>query len=186
MAPPAWGRRAGFPPVLPLFVVLAVALLGFAALELTRDGGSTLAGHAEAVDGDTLKLGRARIRLVGLDAPEAEQTCSDASGRDWPCGLSAKAFVAGALHGGEIACAARGRDAYGRLLASCTIDGRDLGAEIVSEGWAVADLPYAPQEGAARLARRGIWSGTFVPPAEWRRTHGAAPGLWDWIRSWFQ
>jgi endonuclease YncB( thermonuclease family) len=90
------------------------------------------------------------------------------------------------LRGAAVTCAPSGRDAYGRTLAACSIDGRDLGAEIVSTGWAVADFDYAGEQLAARAAARGIWSGSFVAPAEWRRAHGAATeNFWDRIRRWF-
>ena len=43
-------------------------------------------GAAIAADGDSLRLGTDRIRLVGIDAPELTQVCWDASGAEWPCG----------------------------------------------------------------------------------------------------
>jgi endonuclease YncB( thermonuclease family) len=40
---------------------------------------------------------------------------------------------------------------------------------------------------AARAAKRGIWSGSFVSPAQWRRGEsGARPDLWGWLTSWFR
>ena len=41
------------------------------------------------VDGDTLELGGRRVRLHGIDAPEAAQPCRDAEGAAWPCGRRA-------------------------------------------------------------------------------------------------
>lgn len=50
----------------------------------------------------------------------------------------------------------------------CNCDGR-----LVRNGLAVAYVKYStdylPQEVVARGARLGIWSGAFVPPAEWRK-----------------
>ena len=34
------------------------------------------------IDGDTLDVGGKRIRLLGVDAPEAKQTCT-ADGKEW-------------------------------------------------------------------------------------------------------
>ncbi len=62
---------------------------------------------------------------------------------------------------------------YGRLIAICFIDGKDLNALMVSEGWALAyrdySEKYVPRENAARKARKGVWAMQFVPPWEWRR-----------------
>ncbi len=64
-------------------------------------------------------------------------------------------------------------DRYGRLIATCFIDGKNLNALMVGEGWALAyrdySKKYVPQENVARKARKGIWAMQFVPPWEWRR-----------------
>lgn len=186
MRPSVWSRprrysRSGW----VIGVGLALALV---AGGLWLDGATLpLAGRAQATDGDTLRVDGRRVRLVGLDAPEVDQTCYDANGREWPCGTEARVFLAGLLAGKDLSCRPTGRDAYRRVLASCIVDGQDIGARVVAAGWAVADFGYGSEEVVARAARRGIWSGPFVTPVEWRRTHGTAtPGFWEWIRSWFQ
>ena len=181
-----WGRRQRFPREFGAAVVVVALLLAAFAIDRLRAPSNALAGHAAAVDGDTLRLGSTRIRLTGLDAPELDQTCTDARGA-WPCGEQARAFVVSALVQRPVSCAPSGRDVYGRTLASCAVNGSDLGQAIVAAGWAVSDGGYFNDEAAARSAGRGIWSGAFEPPAQWRRDHGLPePGLWDWIRSWFQ
>lgn len=182
-----WGQSRVFPRLLPGLVVLAL-LAGLALLDATlAPRPPPIVGHAEAVDGDTLRLGRQRIRLTGLDAPELRQSCVDAAGAEWPCGAAARDFVVQQLQSGELSCSPSGRDIYRRTLASCSIGGADLGRAIVEAGWAVAELPYAGEEGDARAARRGIWTGSFEPPSQWRHDHGeGAASPWDWIRSWFQ
>ena len=47
-------------------------------------------GIARVVDGDTLTIGAAKIRLQGIDAPETDQVCLNASGQQWTCGLEAR------------------------------------------------------------------------------------------------
>ena len=42
-------------------------------------------GQATVVDGDTLEVHGQRIRLFGIDAPEAPQTCT-AGGEAYQCG----------------------------------------------------------------------------------------------------
>jgi endonuclease YncB( thermonuclease family) len=179
-----WGgvrRPAG---LLPILALLAVAAL---ALSRWQPDTSPLGGHASAVDGDTLRLGSVRVRLVGLDAPELDQTCTRADGTEWSCGMEAKAFLAAALRHGDVDCARQGRDVYGRTLATCSVGGADIGAAIVGAGWAIDDGGYASAATAARAQNLGIWSSSFDRPSVWRRDHGTGwPGIWEWIRSWFQ
>lgn len=186
MRPRIWSRSRRISPL------AWAAAVGFSALLVLAGGwldsvGPPLSGRAVVSDGDTLRLGGQRVRLTGLDAPELDQTCIDASGGQWPCGARARLFLADLLKGGEVTCQRSGRDAYRRVLANCVANGEDIGARIVATGWAVTDFRYAAEQAQARASARGIWSGSFVAPAEWRRSHGTAtPGLWEWIRSWFQ
>ena len=146
-----------------------------------------LVGRAEAVDGDTLRPGDVRVRLTGLDAPEPDQTCIDAGGASWPCGRQARGFVAGLIEGQPVTCRPDGRDRYRSVLARCFVSGGDLGTSIVVAGWAVGDIDYALVEAGARTARRGIWAGAFMSPADWRRNCGQEPSsVLEWIRAWFQ
>jgi endonuclease YncB( thermonuclease family) len=168
-------------------VPVAVAVLAIGLLWWWQSGpGTPLSGRAFVIDGDTLRVGSTRVRLTGLDAPELGQDCTDAGGKSWPCGERAKDFLAGLADRENALCASNGRDRYGRTLATCRVGGTDLGSEIVRAGWAVADMAYFGEHAEAQSNKRGIWSGSFVAPAEWRRSHNGEPTLWDWIRSWFQ
>jgi endonuclease YncB( thermonuclease family) len=182
-----WGQRRRFlRPRELLIVLVAVGIVAAGAVWLEPPA-RPITGHADVVDGDTLRFGSLRVRLTGLDAPELDQTCADTAGGEWSCGTRAKTFLSDLVGRQAIVCTRSGRDRYGRALAKCAAGGRDLGAQIVAAGWAVIDLDYGAEELAARTAGRGIWGGNFVAPAEWRRTHGAiGPGPWEWIRSWFQ
>jgi endonuclease YncB( thermonuclease family) len=129
-------------------------------------------------DGDSFTLRRGdtplAVRLRGIDAPEARQLCDDARGRPWQCGIAArKALETLAPRGAAIRCRTEGRDRFGRTLSRCTLpDRRDLGALMVEGGWAIAtDEDYLVEEDRARSARRGIWQGDFLTPAEWRAAH---------------
>ncbi|WP_299643037.1 hypothetical protein [Devosia sp.] len=52
--------------------------------------GPPLTGTVErVVDGDTIDIAGQRIRLVGLDAPEWNQTCTTGDGGSWECGAAA-------------------------------------------------------------------------------------------------
>jgi endonuclease YncB( thermonuclease family) len=131
--------------------------------------------HVAVIDGDSLRAGGENIRLIGIDAPELRQTCRDAQGDEWLCGRAAKARLAALVSGGNVACAARGHDRYGRTLAVCSAAGvADLGAALVREGHAVDYGGYFSAEQEARQARRGLWDGTFERPQDWRRRHPRA------------
>ena len=131
---------------------------------------------ATVIDGDSLRVGHREIRLDGIDAPELRQTCRNTDGREWPCGRAARARLAELVASGNVACADKGRDRFGRTLAVCSAgDFRDLGEMLVRGGLAVNYDRYTSRYRAvqeqARSARRGIWGGTFDSPEEWRRQH---------------
>ena len=140
-----------------------------------------VSGLARASDGDSFRLGNDRIRLLGLDAPELAQDCTAESGQTWPCGRAARARMAELLAAGPADCRPEEIDQYGRLLATCSIDGRDLGATLVAEGLAVSSGRYWTEEEAARNARLGIWSGDFAAPRTWRDDHPRPQGISGWL-----
>ena len=166
--------------------VLVVALIGGIAAWLTPPG-PPIEGKPYVIDGDTLRIGSTRIRLSGIDAPELDQTCAASDGAEWSCGMKAKDFVEKLVRGDTLSCRRSGRDRYGRALGRCTDQGADVGEAIVAAGWATTEFDYAAAEAGARSAKRGIWAGTFIAPADWRRSHGTdQPGFWELIRGWFQ
>ncbi len=150
--------------------ILTVAFVAMAAwVYLQREPQIDYVGQAFAMDGDSLRIGQDRIRLIGLDAPEYEQECEDADGEPYPCGIEARDALAGLIGDAEIVCEANGRDQYGRALAVCTRGGADIGEALVERGLAVADGQYVAEESAAKASRNGIWQGEFIHPEEWRR-----------------
>jgi endonuclease YncB( thermonuclease family) len=130
----------------------------------------------EIVDADTIYAGAVKIRLAGLDAPETDQVCIDSQGRSWPCGLEARKRLQSFSGGRTWLCRLTGEVTYDRQVGSCTIDGEDVGRWLVREGWALAfkrySQMYVRDEIFARKRQKGLWSGAFVAPWDWRhRSH---------------
>jgi endonuclease YncB( thermonuclease family) len=149
-------------------LVLALALAA-GAMMLFRTSDRSLGGRVHVVDGDTIHLNEAKIRLKGIDAPEMDQSCLR-SGRSYPCGNAARRALIDLVSGSPVQCRASGRDRYQRVLARCTVNGRDIGARMVEEGWAVSyGRDYETEEARASRRGAGIWAGEFERPQEWRR-----------------
>ncbi|MGE0768268.1 MAG: thermonuclease family protein [Hyphomicrobiaceae bacterium] len=143
---------------------------------------ATLIGEAQAIDGDTLLVGGVRVRLEGIDAPEIDQVCTDAAGREWRCGAAALRSLARFVAGRSVHCEERGLDKYHRLLGICRVGAVDINAELVRQGLAWAFVRYSrtyvDAEAEAKRARVGIWSGTATPAWQYRteRWHQADDG----------
>jgi endonuclease YncB( thermonuclease family) len=119
-------------------------------------------------DGDTITVltpdkAQHRIRLHGIDAPEAGQ---DFGGR-------AKQAASALAFGKTVTIKTRDTDRYGRTVAEVILpDGRSLNREMVRQGmawryrkYAPADTELARLESEAKAARRGLWSQPNpVPP----------------------
>lgn len=150
--------------------------IGLILLPLTTKA-QTISGPATASDGDSLAMTGARIRLFGIDAPEAAQTCKR-DGRDWACGADAKAQLVELVADRTVECEQRAIDAYGRIVAVCRAGGLDLAAVMAGAGLAIA-LPdftdaYLAGEARARQHRLGLWGSEFETPAAWRAAHRLA------------
>lgn len=148
--------------------VLAFLLLLMASPALA----DTIMGLPRIVDGDSLVINGAKIRLHGIDAPERNQTCGSEPNR-WDCGRQSSRALAEMIDRAPVICHERDVDRYGRIVAVCTVGDVLLNARMVAEGWAVAyrqySKDYISEEDQARTGGRGIWSGEFVRPEDWRR-----------------
>ncbi len=152
----------------PAALVLLAALALFAQPASAGD----LTGRASVIDGDTIEIHAERIRLEGVDAPESGQSCTDTEGRAWPCGRRAAFALADHIGQKPVHCISSGKDRYHRSLATCDLDGENLNRWLVANGWAVAyrrySEAYVSEETVAQEQKRGIWSGTFVMPWDYR------------------
>jgi endonuclease YncB( thermonuclease family) len=156
---------------------LVLLAFGLPLLIVTAAATETFSGQADIVDGDTLSIRgeKTRIRLYGVDAPEGQQTCDDAAGKRYLCGSRAANALSEIIgRNGRVTCAEEDRDRYGRVVAVCKADGKDINGELIRQGWAIeygqySDGRYSDEEAEARKAKRGLWAGMFVKPWEWRR-----------------
>ena len=147
---------------------LAVLLVWSSAVEA-----ATLTGQPLVLDADTVIMSGERIRLKGIDAPETTQRCLDAEQQSYPCGQVATNALIDKIGISPLTCVGDTRDRYTRLLATCFLDDLDVNDWLVQHGYALAyrkySTHYVAEEEKAKALKRGVWSGTFTPPWEWRR-----------------
>ncbi len=153
------------------FTIVMAAALGLAALAVPARAGE-IKGTPRVISGDTLVLAGKRLRLYGVDAPEAGQNCRLANGRAYDCGLVSTTALMDLTAGVSITCRPRREKANGDTYATCFADGYDLSHGMAHTGWALAypetGTIYARVQERARKARRGLWRGAFVTPWQWR------------------
>ena len=138
---------------------------------------ATTAWVSWVMDGDTLLLvpqGQkepVKVRVDGIDAPESCQ----------PGGEAAREAMIRLAMRKTVQLRAFGHDHYGRQVAQVSIDGVDLGAEMVRTGMAWAYRyragagPYAKLQKRAQEEKRGLFgaSETAMTPAVFRKFHGS-------------
>ena len=158
-------RRKAF---LKYLIVLTAAV--FAAYRIDR--------RQKVVDGDTLVIGREKIRLKNIDAPERKQTCV-CGGKKTKCGVKAKKTLSGFIEKRNVSCVSSERDIYGRLLAECFITvGKEkisLNTLMIREGMAIViskhDETLLIEESNAIHAKKGVWGcEKFEMPSDFRKS----------------
>lgn len=113
------------------------------------------------------------MRLFGVDAHELDQDCRDGDGRRIACGKWARDWVAARFEGRFARCHTLKFDRYDRALATCKVDGEDIGELLLREG-VVAVYPretlsdYIEFEKEAQLFARGIWAWESELPLDFR------------------
>jgi len=122
------------------------------------------AAAVRVIDGDTLEIGGARVRLVGIDAPETGE----------PGAVEAEGGLALALHmASEILCLTSGRDRWGRAVARCWLGPEmlDLSTLLVRHGFALSDARFSAGRPAAQAAAQaegaGLWACDAEAPPGW-------------------
>ena len=147
----------------PIPILLLITLQFVSPSDLATD----LVGKVVGVsDGDTITVlvdkKPIKIRLEGIDAPEAKQSFGNRS----------KQALSDLVFGTEVKVKKTGEDRYGRSLGFVSREGIDINAKMVQDGWAWhykkynRDSKLADLEGQARAAKRGLWSESN-PLAPW-------------------
>jgi endonuclease YncB( thermonuclease family) len=147
-------------------------LLSLASAFTVSAKAETISGRPQIVDGDTLIIHGIKIRLNAVDAPETDQSCLDAHNKFYSCGLRSRDKLSLFIGQASIACETEGTDRYGRYLATCFLRNEDLNNWLVSQGLALAYVQYSTRyqqsEEQARHEGKGLWSGAFIAPWDWR------------------
>lgn len=140
---------------------------------------------SSVVDGDTfkIKLGRKTepVRIIGIDTPETVDPRKPVQ-----CfGKEASAKMRSLIAGKTVTLErnpTEDRDKYKRLLRYVSLDGQDIGAKMIQDGYAFSFRQYPhPRleeynalEKDAREALRGLWGGfcdyQATPPASESKT----------------
>lgn len=135
-------------------------------------------GRVRVIDGDTIDVGGERVRLFGIDAPERDQLCWEPDGSPVRCGQWSSGVLARFAEGRQATCRAIRRDQYGRMLATCTVRGVDLGETLLRNGVVrlysretLRDYPEFEKE--AELLGRGLWAWRHDDPADFRASQRA-------------
>lgn len=138
---------------------IAIGVIGVAAISAALkysepDLAETVeGGKIRVVDGDTVAIGKTRIRLMGIDTAEIhEPRCPS----EKLAGEIAKLALEDLLKGKTVTILSDGADRYGRTLARLKVDGRDVGQTLINKGYAIE---WRPGE-AAYAARQKHWCGT--------------------------
>ena len=133
------------------------------------------------MDGDTVLLVRngqhepIKLRVDGIDAPE---TCQ-------PGGAEAREAMIRLALRKPVQVLDLGQDNYGRQLGRLSVDGVDLGAEMVRTGMAWAYRfrtgkgPYARLQRQAQTQKIGLFSAAdaAMSPPVFRKFHGTCHGI---------
>ena len=111
---------------------LLILLLAL-ALTTTAAHAAEIKGRARVIDGDTLWVGRIKIRLNGIDAPE----------RGHPRYRAATQTLQKLVTGKTVICRLNGEKAYDRDVGVCYVGKYDLAASVIASGNALDCARYS-------------------------------------------
>ena len=120
-------------------------------------------------DGDSLNADKFKLCLHGIDAPECEQTCTNAEGENYACGKRATDWLGQLLKTEKrLSCNLLDIDKYRRLIVRCFKSLKNINQAIKEAGWAVAYTCYSDDyvnsETEAKSKHHGLWQKSFIHP----------------------
>ena len=132
----------------------------------------SISGKAKIIDGDTIHIGKNKIRLHGIDAPEWNQNCT-INDIIWECGKKSTLALKKLIANQNVVCEIKSIDRYKRYIAVCFSNKVNLNKKMVHNGWAIAyryySKDYIEEEDLARKNKVGIWKGKFIEPYQFRK-----------------
>jgi endonuclease YncB( thermonuclease family) len=130
------------------------------------------ARQMQALSGDTIRLDGRTVRLSGIEAPDRQQVCTQGASKRWKCGETAQVALERLGRGKSVRCVVASTEPSGRSLATCTVDGRDLAADLLKDGHVFSSSgyfgAYASLESEAKRNKAGLWAGEAERPADYR------------------
>jgi endonuclease YncB( thermonuclease family) len=127
-------------------------------LELRRDTWKPVRLARPTVDSSSeLRAGRYAVRIDGVEGIDGRRSCGEGQLR-WRCGDDAMNAFASLVGRGALTCRLP-RRASATIVTTCRVGSQDVGAWLVSNGWALAQPggPYVKAEAVARKAEMGIF-----------------------------
>jgi endonuclease YncB( thermonuclease family) len=160
-------------------LVAQAGAIGFTGASQANERAGTTTGPMRVIDGDSFEVAGVKIRLHAVDAPETDQMCETRQGAEWACGGWISKVVTDRYNWITASCERLDTDRYGRTVARCTALGGDIGAWLVSEGFAFAYVKYGSDyvalEREAAAADRGLHAVRMQSPEQHRRNGRAEP-----------
>ncbi|MHB9399766.1 thermonuclease family protein [Mesorhizobium sp. RSR380A] len=138
--------------------------LGLAApagMRMPKDWKEVLLYQPVATSSATFESVGRKVAISGIQGIDLDETCSF-RGIAWPCGQRARATFNSWLRGRALKCVVPPEIDRFAIAAPCSLGKQDVGAWLVSNGWATALASgiYGKAEAVARDAQMGI----FGPP----------------------
>ena len=153
-----------------IFLLISICLIFFFLTynDVRSEEIKIISGTAKVIDGDTIRIGKKKIRLFGIDAPEKEQKCRKAwltisflsFNKDYPCGQISTKKLKNKINDKFLICEWTNRDRYKRYIAECFKDKKSINSWMVEYGYAVAyrkySRKYVSKEIFAKEKKKGL------------------------------